>query len=362
MSEKPRRKSVKKKSKVLPAIFMFLFVAVLAVGFLGWREVGGTQKGAPVTVTITQGAGPVTIATTLEENDVIGNAFIFRMYLRMTGVAPELHYGSFELRENMPYAEIIECLKQKNTDRETVTVTFPEGSTLIQFAQRMEAAGLCTKEEFIDVAVNGDFSEFAFFALISDNPNKFMRTEGFLFPDTYEFFIDEPVEDMVRRIYANFEAKITPEMYARMEELNLSLEDVINIASFVQEEAGNPENMGDVAAVLRNRLAPGSPQPMLECDVTWHYIYDFIEPYYGGASQTPAYLYAAYDSYNIIGLPAGPISSPGLAAINAVLYPTENSPYYFFVTDLTGHYYYAVTFEEHLVNIVQADRVNATVQ
>ena len=361
MSDRRSRRKPKKKTKILPVLFLIVLVVAFATGFFTWKETAGTKNGETVTVTIPQGAGAVTIATTLEEEGVIGNTFIFRMYLRFTGELPNLHYGNFELRENMPYAEIIESLKQKNTERETATVTFPEGATLIQFAQRMEDAGLCTKEEFIEVAVNGDFSEFEFFANISDNPDKFLKTEGFLFPDTYEFFVDDSVEDMVRRIYANFDAKITPEMYARMDELGMTLEEVITLASYIQEEAGDPINMGDVSAVMHNRLAEGSPYPALECDVSWHYIYDFIEPYYGGANNTPAHFYTAYDSYTVIGLPL-PISNPGIEAINAALYPTENSPYYFFVTDLTGHYYYAVTFAEHTVNIAAANRVNATVQ
>lgn len=355
----------KKRTKTNPLLIIAGVVVLIGIAIGAWYglEVSGSQKGTPVTVTIEQGAGPVTIANQLKEADVIGNTTVFRIYLKFTGAAPELQYGTFELRTDMPYAEIVETLKAIHSYRETVTVTFPEGSTLIQFAQRMEAAGLCTQEEFIEVATNGDFSEFTFWQYISDNPNKFMKTEGFLFPDTYDFFTDESVDSMVRKIYKHFDEQITPEMYARMDELGLTLEETIVLASYIQEEAGDPVNMPYVSEVMHNRLTPGSPYPKLECDVSWHFIYDFIEPYYGGAANTPQYFYDYYDSYEVIGLPIGALSSPGIDAINAALYPanTPDKTYYFFITDKAGKYYYAETWEQHQANIAEANRVNASI-
>lgn len=353
-----------KKNKTVKILLLVMAVLVLAAAFLGGYyllEIKGSQNGEAVTLTVEKGSSSRGIADQLKEADVIDSPFVFRLYLKLENQAVNLQYGTFALRKDMNYRELITALTTKTDDRETVTVTFPEGSTLIQFAQRMEKAGLCTQQQFINAAVNGDYSEFSFFSKVSDNPLKFMKTEGFLFPDTYTFYKEETPESMVRRIFQNFENKITPEMYTRMDELGMSLEETVNLASFIQEEAGNPENMKDVSAVLHNRLKAGSDHPRLECDVSWRYIYDFIEPYYGGEAATDPKMIAAYDTYTRVGLPVGPISNPGIDAINAALYPTENSPYYYFVTDESGKYYYAVTFAEHNANIAKAKQVNASI-
>ena len=196
-----------------------------------------------------------------------------------------------------------------------------------------------------------------------------MRCEGYLYPETYEFYKDDTVYNYVDTFYSHFNSKVTDDLYTRMDELGMSLHDTIVLASFVQEEAGNEEN-AHVSAVFHNRLAPGSPYPRLESNASSYvqdpddnnYIYNWIAPYYGGWDNIPAEIYNAYNTYEISGLPAGAISNPGYDAIYAALYPEEpdaNGPYYFFVTDKTGRYYYGRTVEEHNQNCSKAWAVNA---
>ena len=129
----------------------------------------------------------------------------------------------------------------------------------------MEQAGLCSAQEFLDVANNGDFSQFGFWAKREEKPNQFMKAEGYLFPDTYEFFVGDTVYNMVAKIYGEFDNKITAEMYARMDELDMTLTEVVTLASLVQEEAGN-EYSKMVSAVFHNRLASGMT---LGSNVAW---------------------------------------------------------------------------------------------
>jgi UPF0755 protein len=238
-------------------------------------------------------------------------------------------------------------------------------------AQRMENNGLCTAQEFIDVANNGDFSQFEFWNKIKEHDHKFMKGEGYLYPDTYEFYQDDTVYNYVAKMYEHFDSQITQEMYDRMDEIGMSLDEVITLSSFVQEEAGHAEDQKYVAACLRNRLEPGSSQPLLECNVCSYinepgnYVYDYIVTYYGGVSKVPAGMMAAYDTYKVRGLPPGPISNPGITAITATLWPDEQymaDDYYFFVTDLTGKYYYAQTYAKHLANCDIAWSVNASLK
>ena len=318
-----------------------------------------------------QGAGTGTVARLLEESGVIRHASLYKLYIRQTGQGGQLQYGDFTLYKGESYADITAALSQYAA-ADTVRITFPDGNTALDFAARMEQAGLCTAEEFLACA-NGedgsDFSQYRFWNEMQDDKNYFMRCEGYLYPETYEFYKDDTVYNYVDTFYSHFNSKVTDDLYTRMDELGMSLHDTIVLASFVQEEAGNEEN-AHVSAVFHNRLAPGSPYPRLESNASSYvqnpddnnYIYNWIAPYYGGWDNIPAEIYNAYNTYEISGLPAGAISNPGYDAIYAALYPEEpdaNGPYYFFVTDKTGRYYYGRTVEEHNQNCSKAWAVNA---
>ena len=250
-------------------------------------------------------------------------------------------------------------------------MTIPEGTTAIAIAQKMEAAGLCSAEDFLKEANEGDFSKYTFWQYVPDDadaPDRFMKCEGYLFPDTYEFLKDDTVHNYVATFYAQFDAQITEEMYAELKKQAMTLPELITLASFVQEEAGNSQD-SNVAQVFRNRLADGSPYPRLQSNTSSHiqsdddnnYLWNWVAPYYGGWDKIPENIVAAYDTYSCTGLPAGPISNPGLAAIKAALTsePDESAKNaYFFVTDLKGSYYYAHTLSEHNANCKTAAAVN----
>lgn len=353
--------------KFLITLLVMLVLLGLAAGgvylYLQNEESGSGRPDEEVSFVIEEGATSVDISNALAEKGIIGNAMWFRFYLTRSEKATQLQPGTFTLNKSMSYEALTEALTQPQQHRATVRVTFPEGITAVDFGRRMEEAGLCTKEEFLEVANNGDFSQFAFWSKVEADPNCFMKAEGYLFPDTYEFFKDDEVYNMVAKIYANFEAKITPELYARMEEMGLSLNQAVTLASFVQEEAGNEED-AKVSAVFHNRLAPGSPYPRLESNVSSYvqdpndnnYIYNIMMPYYGSWEAIPQNIYDAYNTYALSGLPAGPVSNPGIEAIKAALYPDEEylNVYYFFVTDPNGKYYYGRTLAEHEANCAVA--------
>lgn len=351
--------------KVLISIGVLVLVAVIALAgglFYYSAEVAGSgAAGEQVEFVVEQGETPNQITAKLKEEGVIKSQLCFKVYLRRTGAAPSLQYGTFSLTKGMGYAEIVKQLQTVNKNVDTVTVTFPEGSTAIQFANILEKSGLCTAEEFLQEANYGDFSDLSFWSEIEPSEHCFMKAEGYLFPDTYQFYPDASVHDIVYKLYSEFDSKWTAERRARMDELGMSLKDVVTLASFIQEEAGDPVNMPGVSGVFHNRLKQGSPYPKLESDVSWYYIADFIRPYYGGEDKVPAGMEEAYYTYDCVGLPAGPLSCPGEAALDAALWPEENN-YYFFLTDLKGSYYYAATYEEHLANIATMKKINGEVK
>lgn len=362
--------------KILLVVLLLLLLAAGAAVHFAYNEIHG--NGAPgsteVTVSIQQGSGVAAIANKLKEAGVIRSAYLFRWYVGEKGAAAKLQYGDFELTTGSSYDALISTLSQY-AKAETVRVTIPEGTTAIAIAQKMESAGLCTAEEFLKEANEGDFSAYTFWQYVpedKDAPNRFMKCEGYLFPETYEFLKDDTVHNYVATFYAQFDAQITEEMYAALKEQGMTLPELVTLASFVQEEAGNSQD-SNVAQVFRNRLAEGSPYPMLQSNTSSHiqsdadnnYLWNWVAPYYGGWDDIPENILAAYDTYSCTGLPAGPISNPGLAAIKAALEPQPDEDAkdaYFFVTDLKGNYYYAHTLAEHNANCKTAAAVNKSLK
>ena len=360
--------------KILLVLVVLLALAAGAALLFARSEINGrTTDAEPVTVSIQQGSGVSAIAQKLKDAGVIRSAYLFRWYVGQKGTAAKLQYGDFALTPGTGYDDLIAALSTY-AKAETVRVTIPEGTTAIAIAQKMEAAGLCSAEDFLKEANEGDFSEYTFWQDVPDDadaPDRFMKCEGYLFPETYEFLKDDTVHNYVATFYAQFDAQITDEMYAELKKQEMTLPELITLASFVQEEAGNSQD-SNVAQVFRNRLAEGSPYPRLQSNTSSHiqsdadnnYLWNWVAPYYGGWDNIPENIVAAYDTYSCKGLPAGPISNPGLAAIQAALDPQPDEDAkdaYFFVTDLKGNYYYARTLSEHNANCQTAADVNKTV-
>ena len=365
--------AARKKGGVWKILLVLVVLLALAVGgalLFARNEISGNGRpGAEVTVSIPQGSGVSAIAQKLKDAGVIRSAYLFRWYVGQKGAASKLQYGDFTLQKSACSYDAIIAVLSTYAKAETVRVTIPEGTTAIAIAQKMEAAGLCSAEDFLKEANEGDFTKYTFWQYVPDDaPDRFMKCEGYLFPDTYEFLKNDTVHNYVATFYAQFDAQITEEMYAELEKQAMTLPELITLASFVQEEAGNSQD-SNVAQVFRNRLADGSPYPRLQSNTSSHiqsdddnnYLWNWVAPYYGGWDKIPENIVAAYDTYSCTGLPAGPISNPGLAAIKAALTPEPDEAAknaYFFVTDLKGSYYYAHTLSEHNANCKTAAAVN----
>lgn len=346
-----------------------------------------------VVVKIGSGYGATTIGNILEEEGLIKHSTVFRLYVRFNDSGKGFKQGRFLLEPGMSYKEMLAIMSEEPPPREVTKVTIPEGSTVIQFATIYERNGLCSAQEFIEVANDIDrFSDIEFFKYIDFDPNTFMKAEGYLAPDTYEVWVDEEPEYYVRMLYEHFDKILKTEyegtgqnVYDRMEEQNLTLREVITLASLVEEEAGLPENQPGVAGVFWNRLTKdlgnsGMARRTLGSDVTLRYIMDWVSRDYGhtGAdfdgmtlaaskeilvNEMPHDVFYGYytadnDEFSREGLPIGPISCPSKTAIWASLWP-EQSNYFFFVTDAYGEYYYAKTYSEHLGKVATAENQTA---
>lgn len=226
----------------------------------------------------------------------------------------------------------------------TVKITFTEGKTIAQFAALLEENGVCSADAFIAEA---NASDSLFISVIPNPEDRPFILEGYVFPDTYEFYLNESPKNALSRFLKNTEKKLDDAIRTRADEIGCTVDEILIIASIIQKEAGIVSQMKTVSSVLHNRL--NSSYAKLECDVTYNYIKDTLMPFLCGDEWNDSVYekYAdLYYTYRFSGLPAGPICNPGIDAINAALYP-EETDYYYFVTDSEGNYYYSKTFVEH---------------
>lgn len=246
--------------------------------------------------------------------------------------------------------EVIDKVQEvvsSETAKNTVTVTFPEGYTVSQIAELLEENGVCSKNDFFLAANDISQLDYKFISYIKDTDKRAFVLEGYIFPDTYEFYLGESANKAISRFLKNTDRKLTGEMYQKAEKLGYSIDEIITIASVIQKEAGIKSEMAKVSSVLHNRL--NDSYNKLECDVTINYLNKYVIPYITGEDTDRYNEY--YNTYKCKGLPAGAICNPGIEAINAALEPADTK-YMFFVTDKTdtSKYYYAETYKEHLQN------------
>lgn len=354
-AKKPKKPKQKGQGCLKALIYGTVIVVVSGLlayfGIVGFLDYAGiTRDDLTVDITVPEGASTKQITEILSENGLIEQPFIFRLYARLTGADGKWHPGGFSLKPNMGYSILTETL-QTRPERETVKVTIPEGFRLDQIAARLEKNGVCTTKEFYLAIKNGDFSDYDFIAELSAVDknrlsSRYYRLEGYLYPDTYDFYIGCSGETAVRTFLDNFDARVDTSIRSAMKARGLSMDELVTLASLVQGEAASKGDMLKVSRVLWNRLENKSTYPKLQCDSTRTYIKNLI-----AADSTIQVNDKAYDTYECDGLPAGAINNPGEDAIRAVVAPSEDSSVknaYFFATDYsTGITYYSNTFAEH---------------
>ena len=361
-----RRKNRKKRKKsrglscslVLLTLICAAAVALSVVVLTIVKEIYGIEKDETQrTVNIPTGSTTADIAAQLSRDNIITLPKMFRLISRMNGKDGSYIAGEHIISPSMSYQAMInELCKNHENDRQYVTVTFPEGCTLLEAAKRLEDNDVCSADKFIWAFNAGGFG-FSFENRVTDTSKlKFYRMEGYCFPDTYDFYVEEDPSIVAQKIYENFDRKMLPTDYAKMEELGWTLDQVITLASIVQAEAGRKEDMKDIASVFHNRLLNSALYPQLQSNPTSNYVRDVIKP---NQEVQNVLMQDAYDTYIGVGLPPGAINNPGKDAIEAVLYPSQTD-YFFFAANVdTRVTYFARTNEEHEQNLAKIKQEQA---
>lgn len=303
----------------------------------------------PILFTIHPGETAATIAPRLWESGLIRDADLFRLLAVYRGVDVALQAGEYQLRASMTMDEILEIFRTGQVY--AVTITIPEGWRSEEIAEYLESLGLVDAQDFLQRVAEGSF----FRDFLIDQPDS-ATLEGYLFPDTYTFPPSTGADAIIELMLDNFGRRFTSQMRQMAQRQGMSIFEVVTLASLVEREAALVEERPLIAGVLLNRLKAGMS---LEADATVQYALGY-NPETGSwwNSLTGVDLRSVdspYNTYLYLGLPPGPIATPGLASIMAVLEPTETPYYYYYANYLEGDgsHVFAETYEEHLENIAR---------
>lgn len=325
------------KKNIVKIIIAILLIVILV---FGCDMIGLVGSGETVQITISENGNLTTISKELVKNKVVLNHHIFKLYYKMTHSDLTIHPGTFHIEKNSSYKEIAKAITTPQSD--TLTFTIPEGFEAREIAARLLQEGLISDISEFQSALKSHVFQTKQGTLIS---GEFMM-EGYLFPDTYEVEKTAKPNDIISLLTNNFQTKWTDAYDMRAKELGMSVKEVITLASVVEREARKTEDFPLVASVFHNRLNTGK---RLESCATVQYI---LKERKSVLSLADTKIDSPYNTYQNDGLPPAPISSPGILAIESVLYP-KNTEYLYFFTDKNGDNHYSKTFEEHNQQIQQ---------
>ena len=317
-----------------------------------------------VSVTITKEDTLDTIIEKLEDNGLIQYPWLFQLYADLSGAEEDIVPGTFTLNTAYDYHALVNEMSSSASKREEVTVQIPEGYSCRQIFQLLEDKGVATVEELEEYAVDGDLGEYWFLEGL-ERDGKYCL-EGFLFPDTYNFYTNGGPEHALRKLLNGFENQFSQELQDQIVLLNqlltekmrangdseefiaenqFTVRDVVIVASLIEKEAAHSLEMSNIASVIYNRLFSwGSTPRYLNIDAAIVYALD------GKTDLTTEDLQVEshYNTYTNTGLTPGPITNPGMASIKSALNPADTGYFYYVLDPETGEHIFSRTYDEHV--------------
>lgn len=304
------------------------------------------KRDTEVSVVISENMGTDEVIDALDDAGAIKNAWFCKLAAKIIGYSDEGYIPrTYDFKPSMGLENMLNEIKNKTSETaKTVTLTFPEGYTADQIIAMLVENNVCSRENFIAAMNTTDFSkDFDFLESITKPESRYMRLEGFLFPDTYEFYIGEDPESVIKKFLGNFDRKWTDSYSELAEARGMTVDQIIKLASIVEKEAVGAD-MPVVGSILFNRI---DANMRLECDSTSIYIKNNL----AGLSEEDIAAYdALYDTYSCYSLPVGAICNPGVDAISAVLNAPDTG-YYYFIHDRNNEFHVAKTLSEQEYNI-----------
>ena len=337
-SKKRRNGATKSIKTIVWIIVVFAISIILAFSILlaASEFLGiGLNRGNTCVGEIEKGMGTADIAAELKEQGAISSEILFRLYSKVAGYDGTYQYGVYTFTNELGYGDLAKMLQTEGATAQSVKVTIPEQASIDDIMKILEENGVCTKSDFRNAVKNGKYDfDFVNEIPVSEVHYKF---EGYLFPDTYEFYnydSAECAELAIRKMLQNLDNKLTEAVRNQIKESGYTIHEILTMASVVELEASaSTKDMPKVAAVFYNRLeSPDWQGPRrLESDPTMKYPY--------GNDR--------YNTYKTEGLPPGPLCAPSESAILAAASPEKNFTATYFVTDNKMNFYYNNSLSAH---------------
>ena len=269
------------------------------------------------------------VADALKEAGLIEYKWLFEMFCKLSTADEKIKPGEYELQSTFDYRALIQNMRPGSGSAVTIDVTFPEGFNMRQIFLRLEENGVSSYDDLMEAAADYKFN-YSF--LEGSETGDATRLEGFLFPDTYQFYVGQQASSAINKFLETFHYVITADMLQQAQNLDLSMREVVTIASMIEKEAANDSERALIASVIYNRIKAGMT---LGIDATILYVH----PEHEGA-PTAAMLEedSPYNTRLYTGLPPTPICNPGRASINAALNPAGTNYYYYALNTETGEH------------------------
>ncbi len=322
------------KKIVLTFLTLVLIIAV-AAGIVGWhfQQYANTplaENKKTLIFQISPGQSLSAIAANLERQGLITRKSYFELLARFKKADKKLQAGEYLLSASQTPQQLLTTLLSGKV--KLYRITIPEGYNLVETAQAFESAGFCKTSAFLQLCYDRKF--------ISTLGIKAISLEGYLFPDTYFFPKKTDCRTIISAMTGMFKQVFTSTWKKRSKELRLSVHEVVTLASIIEKETGDAKERPLISSVFHNRL---KKKMRLESDPTVIY---GIKNFDGNIKRKHLRMVTPYNTYQIRGLPVGPIANPGAKAIEAALFP-EKSDYLFFVSKKDTTHYFSKTFTEH---------------
>lgn len=338
----------RKKKLVIPKGVIYISCVIIAsiiltiVSWLAIRDCFAfhNKVSEDIPILVEEGEGLSQITDKLADADIIDFPFAFRLYYKVVKRGVDVQYGTHYFQKGDDYDTILRTLSQPTESRATQEFLITEGKTQADLIKLLSNLGYASAADLTE-AIN--FSDFKDFDFVQKIPERAARLEGYLFPAKYEIYEGESATSIIIRMLKKFDSIFDDMMRARAEELGMTMDEVIILASVIQAEAGNEDEMPMVSSVFHNRLNDKSFGYLQSCATVQYTMSERKDV----LTLKDIEVDNKYNTYKYPGLPIGPICNPGLAAIEAALFPADTN-YYYFVSDFNGNNIFSVTYAEHL--------------
>ena len=277
------------------------------------------------------------VAKQLKDAGIIKYKGLFQLYCSVSHAKTKIDPGTYELSTNYDYRALVRKMQVGSGAMVTTKVTIPEGYTMEQIFRKLEDENVCSYDDLMDAAANYSYN-YSFLDQSMQGDAK--RLEGFLFPDTYEFYQGMQASSAINKFLENFHNRITAEMLEKADERGMSMQEVVTVASMIEKEAANDDERAMIAAVIYNRIAAGMP---LQIDSTIMYV---LPEHKDVLTVEDTKIDSPYNTYQNTGLPPTPIANPGLASIKATLSPASTKALYYALDSESGTHKFFTSYGE----------------